>query len=524
MDCKLSGTFPNSMVNLTRLVHLDFSYNNISGNIPLLHNSKNLNYLDLSHNRLSGTLELSNNNLNGSIPLSWFELNWLNVLSLSSNHLTGSLQLETIFKLENLYYLDLSYNNLSIETSHNNSSENLIPQYTTFRLASCKLKSFPYLGNQSRLLVLDLSDNQIGGAIPSWTWNVGNGAPTYINFSQTQLGSFQEPCAFPGLSVLDLHSNQLTGQIPVPPETAHYVDYSANNFTSSISPDIGKNLTVAYFFSVSSNKLTGTIPDSICEAIYLYVLDLSNNGFSGEIPSCLLGPIEPLAILNFGNNNLTGHVNGNFVENCGLRLLDLHGNHIEGNVPRSLSNCTMLEVMNLGNNHLTDTFPCFMNRSSNLRVLVLRFNRFYGSTLCSGPRNHWPNLQIIDIALNQFTGKVPINWFVNWTGMMGSNYGAQLEINHLRYKAFDLDTLSYQDTVTLKNEEIKLKGKHHQGQKMMSLPSSDNIEWEKIFGEIGFSLGLGIVVLPLLFYKRWRRFYFEHVDHALSKIFRVHLS
>lgn len=119
------------------------------------------------------------------------------------------------------------------------------------------------------------------------------------------------------------------------------------------------------------------------------------------------------------------------MKECGLKTLDLHANQLEGNVPTSLANCSTLKVLNLGNNHLGGTFPCFIKSSSSLRVLVLRFNNFYGSILCPGPRNHWPNLQIIDIASNQFTGKVPQNWFVNWTGMMDGKDDSQLKIDYL---------------------------------------------------------------------------------------------
>nr|XP_017251058.1 PREDICTED: receptor-like protein 12 [Daucus carota subsp. sativus] len=539
-NCNFSGMIPNSMANLTSLVRLDFSYNNLSGHIPLLQKSKNLTYIDFSHNRLSGTipstyfigldnlvhvdlgfnafmgripsslfalpslrqiklsqnqfggllanfsdasrsqldtLDLGSNNLNGSIPLSWFELKRLNILSLSSNQLAGSLQLEMIHKLANLTNLDLSYNRLSIETSHNSSSETLLPQYSTFKLASCKLKSFPRLGKQLRLSVLDLSDNQIHGAIPNWTWRIGS--LTNLNLSRNQLVSLQEPYAFPRLSVLDLHSNQLTGRIPVPPETASYVDYSDNNFSSSISLDIGKNLTFAYFFSVSSNKLTGTIPVSICEATYLQVLDLSNNNFSGVIPPCLLGQRQSLAVLNLGNNKFSGHINGTFLENCGLKTLDLHANQLQGKVPNSLSNCTMLEVLNLGNNQISDTFPCYLKNSSNLRVLVLRSNQFHGDIRCSGPKSHWPNLQIIDIASNKFTGKVPPNCFLNWTAMMGYKDDAQSEINHLRFRVLKLNNFYYQDTVT-----VTSKGLEVQLVKILTIFNSIDISCNQFEGNI----------------------------------------
>ncbi|KAH7865858.1 hypothetical protein Vadar_012197 [Vaccinium darrowii] len=53
--------------------------------------------------------------------------------------------------------------------------------------------------SQSSSFHLYLSDNQISELIPSWICNVG---------------------------VLDLHSNQLRGEIPMPPVHEYYVDYS----------------------------------------------------------------------------------------------------------------------------------------------------------------------------------------------------------------------------------------------------------------------------------------------------------
>ncbi|KAL8093088.1 receptor-like protein 39 [Apium graveolens] len=546
-NCNFSGRIPDSISNLKRLVRLEFSYNNLSGPIPSLKNSTNLTYLDLSNNRLSGTiasryfqanlnlvtvdlgfnvfsggipsslfalqslqkftlsqnqfsgllpnftnatwsqldtLDLSGNNLSGSIPNSFFELKWLKILSLSANRLSGSLQLKTVQRLENLTYLDLSYNNLFIKTFHNSSEEALLPKFSTLRLASCKLKSFPNLENQSRLNVLDLSDNQISGVIPSWIWNLGNRTLMYLNLSQNQLVSIEEPFAIAKLSVLDLHSNKLTGRIPVPPKTAAYVDYSANSFSSSISPDFAKNLALAYFFSVSNNKLTGSIPDTICEALYLQVLDLSSNRLSGPAPSCLFGQGESLVVLNLGNNNLSGHINGSFLENSGLKTLDLHANNIEGSIPRSLSNWTNLEVLNMGNNHINDTFPCFLKNSSTLRVLVLRFNHFHGDIRCVNPKNSWPNLQIIDIASNNFTGKVPPNSFLNWKAMLGNKDSSQGEIDHLRYKVLKFNNFYYQDTVT-----VTYKGLDVELVKILTIFNSIDISCNQFEGNIPETIG-----------------------------------
>ncbi|THG06287.1 hypothetical protein TEA_027498 [Camellia sinensis var. sinensis] len=269
--CDFSGTIPNSI--LSHLVYLDLSSNNFSGPIPSFHMSKNLTYIDLSHNALSGpvpscyfegllnlvyidlaynsfdgrvpsslfflpslqkfllsnnqfggqvavfpngslspldTLDLSSNKLQGPIRTYFFDFGSLDILSLSFNNFSGTIKLEWFQRLQNLTRLDLSYNNLSISTSESNSSLTSFPQLSTLRLASCKLQEFPPLLNWSRMVYLDLSDNQISGEIPNWIWNVGNGTLMYLNLSYNLLVGMQRPYTIiPSLFVPDLHSNQL---------------------------------------------------------------------------------------------------------------------------------------------------------------------------------------------------------------------------------------------------------------------------------------------------------------------------
>ncbi|KAM7526512.1 hypothetical protein LguiA_016414 [Lonicera macranthoides] len=516
-SANFTGQIPKSMGKLTQLAYLDFSSNMFTGAVPSLQMSKNLTHIDLSHNNLSGpfssiqfeglvnlayidlrfnsftgtipsslfglpslkkfqlsnnhfdgslaeipnasssmldTLELSGNKLGGEIPPSFFDLKRLNILSLSSNNLNGTIQLETVQKLVNLTSLDLSYNNLSIETGGNNSGLHSFPQITTLKLASCKLRNFPDLKNQTKMFYLDLSENQIGGEIPNWIWKVGNGSLMYLNLSRNFLENLQEPYVIPSLSVLDLHSNNLRGELPKPPQTATYVDYSSNFFNSSIPVDIGNNLAFVYLFSIANNNLTGTIPISICNASYLQVLDMSNNSLSGFIPLCLIEGSETLGVLNLGKNRLSGNISGMFSENCGLETLDLHDNQLEGKIPESLANCTSLEVLNLGNNQINDMFPCFLNNSTNLRVLVLRSNMFHGGIQCPGVSKSWPNLQIIDIASNNFSGALIPQCFVKWKAMIDD---PESEVKHLHFKFLQLNNFYYQDTVTVRNKGLEME-------------------------------------------------------------------
>ena len=243
--CNFSGPIPSSIANLTRLLYLDLSSNGFTGSIPSFRSSKNLihinlsrNYftgqiishhwegflnllnLDLHHNLLHGdlplslfshpslqkiqlnqnqfsgqlnefsvvssfvleVLDLSSNNLQGPIPLSVFDLRALHVLELSFNNLSGTLELSKFQELGNLTTLSLSHNKLSINVDSFNSSFSKSPHFTTLKLASCNLKRFPDLRNNSKFLgYLDLSQNQIQGEIPHWIWMIGNSFLVHLN-------------------------------------------------------------------------------------------------------------------------------------------------------------------------------------------------------------------------------------------------------------------------------------------------------------------------------------------------------
>ncbi|TQD83249.1 hypothetical protein C1H46_031212 [Malus baccata] len=241
------------------------------------------------------------------------------------------------------------------------------------------------------------------------------------------------------------------------PERATYLDYSRNNFSSSIPANIGDFLMYTVFFSLASNKLNGSIPDSKCTEPYLQVLDLSNNSLSGLIPQCLATISGTLAVLNLRRNRLAGSVPDGFPQHCSLKTLDLNGNQIDGQFPKSLGNCRMLEVLNIGNNQIRDIYPCLMKQISSLRVLVLRSNRFYGHMGCNKTSGTWPNLQIIDIARNNFTGEIPGSFLKTWKAMMADEDDAESEANHLRFQVLKFSQLYFEDAVTVTNKGLEME-------------------------------------------------------------------
>ncbi|KAL6503267.1 hypothetical protein OROHE_023896 [Orobanche hederae] len=547
-NCKFTGNIPLAMANLTELVYLDFSANNFTGLIPFFHKSKKLGHIDLSRNSLTGslsdmhfeglfnlvyinlgynsltgsfpdslfhlpspqrlllsnnefsgqvnefptldssnldTLDLSNNHLEGSIPESFFELKQLIVLLLSFNLFNGTLRLEKIEGLHNLTRLELGYNNLTIDASGGIVSS--LPQVSRLNLASCNLYDFPDLRNQSKVTFLDLSNNHIRGEIPSWIWNVGSGTLTHLNLSYNHLVDFQRPFNVSrSVRVLDLHSNGLRGEFPRPPASAIYVDYSSNEFQHAIPLDIGNLTLFAMFFSLANNSLTGKIPESICLSTSLQVLDLSSNNLSGSIPSCLIENItSTLGVLNLARNNLSGIIPDDFPVGCSVKTLDLSSNDLGGSIPLSLANCKFLEVMNVGNNMIEDKFPCMLKDLTTLHVLVLRRNRFYGDLKCPLINGSWPNLQIIDIAFNNFTGELYPKCIASWRGMaLDDDAYPDHDSSHLRFEFLNLNRFYYQDTVT-----VTIKGLEMELVKILKVFTAIDFSCNKFSGAIPQTVG-----------------------------------
>lgn len=325
------------------------------------------------------------------------------------------------------------------------------PQMSVLKLAFCRLKVFPaFLSNQTGLSHLDLSNNELEGAIPKWISNLDN--LLYLNLSYNLLEDNELALhnLSTYLSTLDVHSNKLQGKLPQLPPSASYLDYSNNNFSSAIPDDIGYNMPEAMFFSLSENKIHGPIPESICHGRYLKVLDLSNNYLTGPIPTCTfsLAPYsesaDMLKVLNLRNNHLNGRIPDSFPETCTLISLDLQGNRLEGLLPMSLSNCQKLEVLDVGNNHITDAFPCQLMKISSLRVLILRSNRFSGRIGCHDGCGSWEKLQIVDLADNNFNGELPRDCLATWKAMKANG-----DLHHIQVPFLELSGLYYQEAVTL---------------------------------------------------------------------------
>ncbi|KAF0900198.1 hypothetical protein E2562_027555 [Oryza meyeriana var. granulata] len=177
-------------------------------------------------------------------------------------------------------------------------------------------------------------------------------------------------------------------------------------------PEICGNLT---FLSVSSNSFTGRIDKLFDNCPKLKHVDLSWNSFTGIVwPG-----IERLRQFKANNNNLTekispgifttgfhGSVPPGIGSIAGFEELVLASNSFDGNIPMELTNCTNLKYLDISDNNFGGEVQDVFGKLTGMRSLLLQENNYTGGITSSGI-HQLPNLIVLDLCYNQFSGDLP---------------------------------------------------------------------------------------------------------------------
>ena len=209
------------------------------------------------------------------------------------------------------------------------------------------------------------------------------------------------------------------------------------------------------------------------------------------------------------NNHFQGNLPETFINGCSLRTLDLNHNQIQGKIPRSLVKCRMIEVLNLGNNKLNDTFPFWLKSLPELQILVLRANGFHGPIWDPHINFGLSKLHVIDLSHNNFTNKLPSEYFRNWNAI-SSVIGN--DKSQPRYMG---DTsIYYKDSMTIVNMGVELKLV-----KILTIFTAINLLNNRFYGEIPDSVGnlKALIVLNLS-----SNYFMSHIPSSLGHLINVH--
>ena len=332
-------------------------------------------------------------------------------LKLSDNHFQIPISLGPFFNLSNLKNLNGDRNEIyeSIELVHN-----LIPRFQLQRLS---LACYGFGGTFSKFLYyqhdlqfVDLSHIKMTGEFPSWLLQNNTKLEELYLVNNSLSGSFQ------------LANHSFVSWLS-------RLDISRNRFHSQIPTEIGACFPRLVFLNLSRNDFNGSIPSSISNMSSLEILDLSNNGLSGNIPEHLVEDCLSLRGLVLSNNHLKGQF---FWRNFNLAYLTdliLSGNQLTGILPNSLSNGSRLEALDVSLNNLSGKIPRWIGYMSSLQYLDLSENNLYGSlpsNFCSsrtmtevylsknklegsliGALDGCMSLNRLDLSHNYFRGSIP---------------------------------------------------------------------------------------------------------------------
>ncbi|XP_030930707.1 putative receptor like protein 25 [Quercus lobata] len=287
------------------------------------------------------------------------------------------------------------------------------------------------------------------------------------------------------LSVPRLRSNQLEGELVVPPPFATYLDFSRNNFYSAIPASIGHSLPFAYFFSLSNNKFHWGIPLSLCGTTYIQILDLSYNTLNGTIPQCLIEMSNTLKGVGFEEKQ-RGSISDTFLDVCDVitvtskvldielvkiliivTLIDISCNNLDGPIPPSLGNLAQLESLDLSSNNLTGEIP--------MQLADLIF------------------LAVLKLSFNQLVEQIP----------QGKQFATFSEDSYEWNKGLCGYPLEIECTSTEPRSLHPTFEETHSNSRIV-------IDWNFLSSELGFVVGLGILIGPLTFWKRWRIWYYKN--------------
>ncbi|KAF8108771.1 hypothetical protein N665_0104s0086 [Sinapis alba] len=435
-DNHFSGSIPSSLLTLPSLIHLDLRQNGLTGHIVV------------PNSTLSSKLRqmlIGNNQFKGDILEPISKLINLEVLGLSFLNISYPVDLRLFSSLRSLWYLDLSGSSISPVSL---SSDSYIPlTMEVLLLTQCGIKEFPnILKTLQNLESIDISNNNINGKIPEWLWSLPHLDSVFVtNNSFNGFEGSTEVFINSSVQTLYLGLNSFEGAFPTLPLSINML--SAHN-----------------------NSFTGEIPLSICNRSSLDVLDLGYNNFTGSVPQCL----------------------SNFV------FVDLRKNNMEGSIPDNFYTCPSLQTFDVGYNQLTgkhskisskfliSTFPFWLKALPNLQVLILCSNTLFGpiSPPHKGPLE-FPELRILEISDNKFSGSLPPTYFVNWKASsftMNEDGGL-----YMQYAKTTSGILFYN---YLDHIDLQYKGLHMEQANVLTSYTAIDFSGNQIDGQIPESIGL----------------------------------
>ncbi|KAK1421376.1 hypothetical protein QVD17_23661 [Tagetes erecta] len=448
-SCGVSSLALDSLHNLTSLLSLSLSYNQLTNTIPnSLGNLCNMRHINMGLN------DFSNVSLT-SLLGSFFNCNSpsLEILSLVSSGISSPLP-DQIGQLINLLHLQLPSNRIAGRIP---DSIGRLPFLRTIDLGDNLISGpVPYsVGGLISLENLILAKNQLNGTLPESLGQLSK--LTSLNLFENFLTGVLTESHFSkliGLKVLYGTGNNLT----LRPRNANWIPSFQLQYVSLNSWDLGPQFPLwllsqkdLVYLEIRNTKISSTMPESFWRLFpnlmcldmsqnqiqgrlfhipaTLLVVDLSANMFNGKLPKLVngselrildlsynsfIGSLDSLLCpygetwleaLSLGNNHLSGVIPECWVNWPTLAFLNLESNTLCGGIPTTLGSLSLLHSLNMCNNKLSGRLPASLKNLTNLKMLQFATNQLVG-TIPAWIGTELTSLRILDLRSNNFDGGI----------------------------------------------------------------------------------------------------------------------
>lgn len=207
------------------------------------------------------------------------------------------------------------------------------------------------------------------------------------------------------------------------------INMEGNNVQGNIPPDLGL-LSFVTSLNLADNVIEGTIPEALTQMISLEELLLDRNLLSMDISTYDFSPLAPsLELLDLSNNGIIGALPSSLWTLTSLELLVLDNNRLTGTISSDVGQLTELSKwigdsslseawsssnsqpflssfaarITAGGNQLSGGLPTSLSSLPNLEVVWLFKNELSGPLL-----GEWaPSLIVLDVYDNKLTGTIP---------------------------------------------------------------------------------------------------------------------
>ena len=141
-----------------------------------------------------------------------------------------------------------------------------------------------------------------------------------------------------------------------------------------------------YFIKLSGSRLNGSFPQGLKGCNALTRLDLSDNSFTGPIPTKLCADLPNLVDLDLSRNKIQGSIPPNLAECKFMNDILLNNNELSGPIPEQIAYLNRLQRFDVSSNRLEGMIPStFVDRQFENRSGFDASSFLNNTSLCGRP-------------------------------------------------------------------------------------------------------------------------------------------